>query len=76
MIKNDIKFPAVGILTPFPGTELYQSMQAEDRIFEYNWDKYNLTQVVFRPKNMEPEELQFMYDNLIYNLNISNIAKH
>ena len=76
VIKNDIKFPAVGILTPFPGTELYQSMQAEDRIFEYNWDKYNLTQVVFRPKNMEPEELQFMYDNLIYNLNISNIAKH
>lgn len=67
--KNDIKYPAVGILTPFPGTELYTKMKDENRILDYNWDRYNLTQVVYQPKNMSPEELQFRYDDLLYNLN-------
>ena len=46
------------ILTPFPGTRLYQRFEAEDRILTRDWAKYNgRADVVFRPKLMSPEEL-------------------
>ena len=46
------------ILTPFPGTRLYQRLEAEGRILTRDWSKYNgRADVVFRPKQMSPEEL-------------------
>jgi len=46
------------ILTPFPGTRLYQRLEAEGRILTRDWNKYNgRADVVFRPKQMSPEEL-------------------
>lgn len=69
VLKNKIKYPLVGILTPFPGTKLFNMLKEQDRIIDYNWDRYNLTQVVFKPKKMTPDELQFNYDNLLYYLN-------
>ena len=46
------------ILTPFPGTRLYQRLDAEGRILTRDWSKYNgRADVVFRPKLMTPDEL-------------------
>ncbi|MDR3676215.1 MAG: radical SAM protein, partial [Acidobacteriota bacterium] len=46
------------ILTPFPGTRLYQRLEAEGRILTRDWSKYNgRADVVFRPRQMTPEEL-------------------
>jgi radical SAM superfamily enzyme YgiQ (UPF0313 family) len=46
------------ILTPFPGTRLYQHLEAENRILTRDWSKYNgRADVVFQPKQMSPEEL-------------------
>jgi radical SAM superfamily enzyme YgiQ (UPF0313 family) len=46
------------ILTPFPGTRLYQRLAAEGRILTRDWSKYNgRADVVFRPRRMSPEEL-------------------
>jgi len=45
------------ILTPYPGTPLYSRLDKEGRILTKNWDKYNMEDVVFEPKNMTPEEL-------------------
>jgi len=45
------------ILTPLPGTPLYEKIKNEDRILTKDWSKYTQTQVVFKPKNMTPEEL-------------------
>ena len=45
------------ILTPLPGTPLYEKMEKEGRILTKDWSKYTQTQVVFQPKNMTPEEL-------------------
>ena len=46
------------ILTPFPGTRLFRQMEAEGRLLTRDWDRYNSrADVVFRPKNMSPEEL-------------------
>jgi radical SAM superfamily enzyme YgiQ (UPF0313 family) len=46
------------ILTPFPGTRLFQRLNAEGRILSYDWRKYNSrSDVVFQPKNMNAAEL-------------------
>jgi radical SAM superfamily enzyme YgiQ (UPF0313 family) len=45
------------ILTPFPGTPLFDKLEKEDRIFEKDWSKYTMRNVVFKPKNLTPEEL-------------------
>lgn len=68
VVKNSIDFPIVNILTPLPGTGLYHKLLRENRIVDFNWEKYNLTQVVFKPANMTREELQFGYNSLFYEL--------
>jgi len=51
------------ILTPFPGTRLYERMQAEGRILTRDWSKYNgRADVVFQPKQMSPGELLAGYE--------------
>ena len=45
------------IVTPIPGTPLFDKMKKEDRILTYDWSKYSQVEVVFRPKNMTPQEL-------------------
>jgi len=45
------------ILTPFPGTVLFNRLKKEGRILTEEWDKYTYTNVVFKPKNMSMEEL-------------------
>ena len=47
----------VNILTPYPGTPLYDRLDSEGRIFTKDWSKYNQVDVVFQPKNMTVEEL-------------------
>ena len=46
------------VLTPFPGTKLYEDIDKAKRIFHYNWDYYNGMYVVFYPKNITPYRLQ------------------
>ena len=46
------------ILTPFPGTRLFQRLEAEGRVLTRDWSKYNgRADVVFRPKRMSSSEL-------------------
>ena len=45
------------ILTPFPGTPLYNKLEKEGRILTKDWSKYNMKNVVFTPKNMSSDEL-------------------
>ena len=46
------------ILTPFPGTRLYDRLAAEGRILTQDWSKYNgRAEVVFQPRHMSPEAL-------------------
>jgi len=55
----DLELDTVGIniLTPFPGTPLYTRLEKEGRILTRDWSKYGMRDVVFKPKNMTPEEL-------------------
>jgi radical SAM superfamily enzyme YgiQ (UPF0313 family) len=60
--KSEIDILPINILTPFPGTPLYERLNREGRILTKDWSKYNLGTVVFQPKNMTPEEL---FDNTV-----------
>jgi radical SAM superfamily enzyme YgiQ (UPF0313 family) len=51
----------INILVPFPGTKLFERMKAEGRILHYDWSKYDLGHVVFRPKRMSVRELEEGY---------------
>jgi len=55
--KYDVDHPLFNILTPYPGTRLFDRLEKEGRILSKNWARYNMHNVVFKPKNMTPEEL-------------------
>ncbi len=46
------------ILTPLPGTETYQELEEQERIFTKRWELYDGMHVVFEPAQMSPFELQ------------------
>jgi radical SAM superfamily enzyme YgiQ (UPF0313 family) len=49
----------ITVLTPFPGTPLYDRLQKENRILEPGrWDLCTLFDVNFKPKGMTPEQLR------------------
>jgi len=52
-----VDIPRYSLYTPYPGTQLFKRLQAEDRIISYNWNDYDTMHVVTRPVNMTPEEL-------------------
>jgi radical SAM superfamily enzyme YgiQ (UPF0313 family) len=46
------------ILTPYPGTPLFERLEAQGRILTRDWRRYNgRNDVVFRPNQMSAEEL-------------------
>jgi radical SAM superfamily enzyme YgiQ (UPF0313 family) len=45
------------ILTPYPGTAVFERFKKEGRLLSQNWQDYNHRTVVFRPKNLTPDEL-------------------
>jgi radical SAM superfamily enzyme YgiQ (UPF0313 family) len=48
----------VSVLTPLPGTQLYDEMQRESRLVTGDWAWFNgKTHVAFRPRQMTAEEL-------------------
>jgi radical SAM superfamily enzyme YgiQ (UPF0313 family) len=56
-----IDIPLYNILTPFPGTTLYDKMDKEGRIHDRNWANYDVCHSVIHPGKMTSEELQNGY---------------
>jgi len=50
------------ILTPYPGTRLFQSMEAQNRILHREWDKYDTRQVVYKTVGLDAQQLKQGYD--------------
>ena len=55
--RNKIGTASFNILTPYPGTELYNRLKRENRIISEDWKYYDHNTVVFRPKKMTAHEL-------------------
>lgn len=58
MIRRiDLDVCACAVVTPLPGTPLYDRLSVQNRIFSRDWSKYDLHTTVYQPKNMTVAEL-------------------
>ena len=55
------QFTAVSLLTPLPGTGVYQDMLAQDRIINLNWRSYGLIRMVMRHPQMDHAIVSFFF---------------
>jgi radical SAM superfamily enzyme YgiQ (UPF0313 family) len=60
-ICNSIETATFHILTPYPGTALYERMRRQNRILHENWSLYDTRHCVFMPKLMTPTQLEKGY---------------
>jgi len=61
---NRVFYMFPNIMTPYPGTELMAEMETEGRILRREPELYNIRNVIFRPKQLAPDELRSMYVEL------------
>jgi len=59
--ENRLECATFHILTPYPGTPLFRRLESEGRILHRNWDRYDTSHAVFRPRRMSVEELEAGY---------------
>jgi radical SAM superfamily enzyme YgiQ (UPF0313 family) len=60
-IERGIETATFHVLTPYPGTVLYQRLNQQKRIYHHNWNLYDTRHVVFSPARMTPDVLQAGY---------------
>jgi radical SAM superfamily enzyme YgiQ (UPF0313 family) len=58
LTKNQVELAYFNVLTPLPGTALFDRYTAAGRIFDHDWGHYDGKHVVYRPSRMSPERLQ------------------
>lgn len=59
--KTGILYPFFSILTPMPGTNLFDEYKASGRLDHEQWHLYDTRHVVFSPANMSRDELMDGY---------------
>ena len=60
-VNNGLTTATFHILTPYPGTALYERMLKAGRILHQDWDLYDTRHTVFRPTRMTPSALEKGY---------------
>ena len=58
---NRLECATFHVLTPYPGTPLFEQLEREGRLLHRRWSLYDTTRAVFRPRHMSPEELERGY---------------
>lgn len=58
LVRNHVATMTAHIMTPYPGTRLYDRLQAEGRIINHDLRYYNTAHAVFAPKRMSPDALE------------------
>lgn len=53
-----IDLPRYSVMTPFPGTALFESLRTKGRIIEDDWSMYDVEHCVVKPAQMSPQELE------------------
>lgn len=61
-IKNSLTTSTYHILTPYPGTKLYEKLNNEGRIITKNWDLYDTRHAVYKPNLLTVDELESGYE--------------
>lgn len=63
VVKNKIETVTSHILTPYPGTSLFENFIKTSRITSFNYSEYDTAHVVFSPNLMSQKEL---YDGYLW----------
>jgi len=66
-LENNLYGAMISVPTPFPGSELYNQLEQENRILTKHWGSYTLWNVVVRPKNMTVRELEEGFEYTLCN---------
>ncbi|WP_431213284.1 B12-binding domain-containing radical SAM protein [Puia sp. P3] len=75
-VKNSLTTCTFHILTPYPGTRLFSTMEAQGRILHREWDQYDTRQVVYKTVGLTAEQLKSGYDHAYRSFySWSNIAR-
>jgi radical SAM superfamily enzyme YgiQ (UPF0313 family) len=61
-VESGLTTSTFHILTPYPGTRLFKTMEQKGRILHRNWDQYDTRQVVYKTIGLNAEELKKGYD--------------
>src|SRR5690349_3896517 len=61
-VKNALTTSTYHILTPYPGTRLFQTMEKDNRLLHRNWTLYDTRHVVYKTKVLSADELKQGYD--------------
>ncbi|MEO1452034.1 MAG: B12-binding domain-containing radical SAM protein, partial [Bacteroidota bacterium] len=61
-VENAITTSTYHILTPYPGTRLFQQMEAAGRLTTRNWDLYDTRHVVYETTKLSAAQLKSGYD--------------
>jgi len=56
--KHNFVAAQFSILTPFPGTAIFQELKDAGRITDRNWSHYTMSEVAFEPRHMTADELK------------------
>ena len=54
---NRLECATFHILTPYPGTPLFQQLESAGRLLHKDWSLYDTAHVVFRPRHLTADEL-------------------
>ncbi|MEM7033193.1 MAG: radical SAM protein, partial [Chloroflexota bacterium] len=54
VLEANIDLPRYAVLTPFPGTPLFQTLKQQGRILSEDWTWYDGQHVVYQPKLLSP----------------------
>jgi len=57
VIRAKLEVAYFSILTPYPGTRLYDRLVAEGRLLSRDWSAYDGSHVVYQPRQFTPDEL-------------------
>jgi radical SAM superfamily enzyme YgiQ (UPF0313 family) len=60
-IRQGVETATFHVLTPYPGTALFQRMETAGRLLHRDWDLYDTRHAVFRPARMTPRQLEEGY---------------
>ena len=73
--RNNVFMPIFQIITPYPGTKMYQEYTQKGLITDYDWEKYNASNLVIHSEKHEPVAFQHKFLSSYYKAySLKNIA--
>jgi len=64
LLKSKPAFLQACLMTPYPGTQVFEQLNSEGRILTDDWSKYDTKKVVISPKNISAKRLEQYYEEI------------